>query len=106
MSCDRMTRLASSPPTRTAADVSSQEVSMPRTASATPPRWRGCGAASQRDRVGNGARRDPTRRNDGDPGDTSAGTRARDVRDDAQRIAGECLYPLLRTTHRDRYPLG
>src|SRR5437899_11718175 len=101
MSCDRMTRLASSPPTRTAADVSWQGVSMPRTASATPLRC-GC-AAAYRDRVGNGARRDAARRDHGDAGDTLAGVGARDVRDDAQRIAGEGLHPLLRTTHGHRH---
>src|SRR3989442_6782661 len=57
MSWDRMIRLASSgggdalrpPPTRTAADVSSHDVSMPRRTSAT------AGALAQRDRVGDRA---------------------------------------------------
>src|SRR5262245_3181747 len=62
-SCDRMMRLASSPFTRTAADVSSQDVSMPRTTSATA--WRR--AASQGDGVGDGARGEAARPDDSNP---------------------------------------
>src|SRR5688500_8687783 len=82
MSCDRITRLASSPLTRTAADVSSQDVSMPRTASATA----GGGAApAQRHGVRNRAGGDAPRRDDPDARDAAG--RSRYLRDDAQRIA-------------------
>src|SRR2546426_28966 len=52
MSCERMTRLASSPFTSTAAEVSSHDVSMPRTASATSAGGGGRRGPPQRPRVG------------------------------------------------------
>src|SRR6266566_7483181 len=93
-----MDRLASSPLTRTAADVSSHDVSMPRMTSATT------GPAPQRDGVGDGASRDPGGRDDGEPADGAvrAPPPARDVRDDAQTVAGERLDSLLRTAHGHR----
>src|SRR6266568_6469450 len=104
MSCDRMTRLASSPPTSTAAEVSSHDVSMPRTASATTAGGRGGGrdAAPQRDRVGNGAGGDAARRDDGDPRDPAARGRPRDVSDDAEGVARQRLHALFGTPDRDR----
>src|SRR6266436_9932140 len=100
MSWERMTRLASSPFTSTAAEVSSHDVSMPRTASATTARgWR-CGATPQRHRVGNGARGDAARRDVADPG--CATIRSRDVRDDAERIARDRLDPLFGAADGDR----
>src|SRR6266566_3758640 len=86
MSWERMTRLASSPFTRTASATTSRG-------------WRR-GAAPQRDRVGNGARGDAARRDDGDPG--CATIRSRDVRDDAQRIARDRLDPLFGAADGDR----
>src|SRR5256886_4922918 len=100
MSCERMTRLASSPFTRTAADVSSHEVSIPRTTSATARRP----AAAQRDGIGNGARGDAARRHDGDPGNAAA--RSGDVGHHAQGIARQRLHALLGTAHVDRDPRG
>src|SRR6266581_9744705 len=91
-----MDRLASSPLTRTAADVSSHDVSMPRTTSATT------GPAPERDGVGDGASRDSGGRDDGEPADGAIRAPARDVRDDAQTVAGERLDPLLRTAHGHR----
>src|SRR5207247_7464046 len=96
MSCDRMTRLASSPETRTAADVSSHEVSMPRTTSATA-----C-AAPQGDRVGDGAGGDPPRRDHGDAGDAGVAHGPRDVGDHAQAVPGERLHLLLGSADRHR----
>src|SRR3989442_13165061 len=101
MSWERMTRLDSSPFTRTAADVSSHDVAMPRTACTTTARgwWRG--AAPQRDRVGYRAGGDAARRDDGDPG--CATTRSRDVRDDSEGIAGQRLHALFRAADGDRH---
>src|SRR5712675_741540 len=92
-----MERLASSPCTSTAADVSSHEVSMPRTTSATT------GPAPERDRVGDGAGRDAGRRDDREPAYAALGGGARDVRDDAQTVAREAEHPLLGTAHGDRH---
>src|SRR6266446_6360522 len=100
MSWERMTRLASSPFTRTAAEVSSHDVSIPRTASATTSGG-GRAAAPQRDRVGNGAGGDAAWRDHGDPGNAAA--RSGDVRDDAQRIARQRQHALFRAADRDRH---
>src|SRR3989454_6054598 len=100
MSCERMTRLASSPFTSTAAEVSSHDVSMPRTASATSAGGAGRRAPPQRYRVGNRAGGDAARRDDSDPG--CATIRSRDVRDDAQRIARDRLDPLFGAADGDR----
>src|SRR5439155_23662619 len=92
MSCDRMTRLASSPPTSTAAEVSSHDVSMPRTASATTAGGRGGGpdAAPQGDRAGNGAGGEAARRDDGDPRDPppAAAGLPRELSDDGRGDGG------------------
>src|SRR5437588_9716419 len=98
MSWERMTRLASSPFTRTAAEVSSHDVSIPRTASATTG---GRPAAPQRDRVGNGAGGDAARRDDGDP--RHAAARSRDVRNDSQGIARNSLHALFGAADVDRH---
>src|SRR5882762_2052955 len=101
MSCERITRLASSPETSTAADVSSHDVSMPRTTSATT------GPAAQRDGVGDGAGGDARWGDDGEPADGAAVRRgARDVRDDPQAVAREPLHPLLGATHGDGHARG
>src|SRR6185503_521447 len=90
MSCERITRLASSPETSTAADVSSHDVSIPRTTSATT------GPAPQRDGVGDGAGGNARRGDDREPADgTAVRRRPRDVRDDAQAVAGQGLHALL-----------
>src|SRR5712675_1010221 len=99
MSWERMTRLASSPFTSTAAEVSSHDVSMPRTASATTGRR---AAAAQRNRIGNGAGGNPARRDHGDPGNAAA--HSGDVCDDTQRIARHSLDPLFGPADGDRYP--
>src|SRR5437762_1938619 len=100
MSCERMIRLASSgvplrpPPTRTAADVSSHDVSMPSRTSAT------AGLPAQVHRVGDGAGDDPRRDDDGQPG-VGAGRRepARQVHDDLEAVAGEALHGGVGTAH-------
>src|SRR6266508_5574327 len=106
-----MTRLASSPPTSTAAEVSSHDVSMPRTASATAGpaggaagggRRSGRGTPLQRDRIGNGPGGDAARRDDRDPRDPDARGRPRDVGDDAEGVARQRLHPLFGTPDRDR----
>src|SRR5881296_2491108 len=100
MSWERMMRLASSPFTRTAAEVSSHDVSIPRTASATTGGG-GRAAAPQRHRVGNGPGGDAAWRYHGDPGNAAA--RSGDVRDDAQRIARQRLHAFFRPADRDRH---
>src|SRR6266704_1589364 len=89
-SCDRMTRLASSgrrrSPTSTAAEVSSHDVSMPRTTSAT------AGPALQAHGVGHGTRPDARRCGDGEAG---VGTRPRladEVRHDAHAVLGKRIH--------------
>src|SRR5207245_1763943 len=91
-SCDRMMRLASSgrsrSPTSTAAEVSSHEVSMPRTTSATAP-----ALALQGHGVGARAGRDSAGRLDGEPGVAARRAGAHEVRHHTQAVAGETLDP-------------
>src|SRR6266478_6325093 len=100
MSWERMTRLASSPFTSTAAEVSSHDVSMPRTASATSAGGGGGRAEPRRYRVGDRAGGEAAGRDDGDPG--CATIRSRDVRDDAHRIARDRLDSLFGAADGDR----
>src|SRR6185503_7494014 len=96
MSCERITRLESSPETSTAADVSSHDVSIPRTTSATT------GPATEGDGVGDGARGDARRGDDREPADTAVRRRApHDVRDDAQAVPCQGLDALLGAPHGD-----
>src|SRR5436309_8973033 len=102
-SWDRITRLASSGraglPTSTAADVSSQEVSMPSTTSATAD------PAFERDGVGPGAGDDPRRRGHGE---ARVPVRARlpdQMRHHAQAVPRERVHLRFGTAHRHRHAL-
>src|SRR3989442_365498 len=105
MSWDRMIRLASSgwgvalrpPPTRTAADVSSHDVSMPRRTSAT------AGALAQGDRVGDRAGDDARRGDDGEVCVDGGGAHrpARHVDDDFDAVSREALHDCVGTAHHD-----
>src|SRR3989475_12988638 len=75
-------------PTSTAAEVSSHEVSMPRTTSATAP-----ALALQGHGVGPRAGRDSAGRLDGEPGVAARRAGAHEVRHHAQAVAGETLDP-------------
>src|SRR6266545_7406971 len=93
-----MTRLASSGagPTRTAAEVSSHDVSMPGTTSAT------AGPPPHGDRIGGSVGADPPRRDNGEAGDAPgrrARRAARDVGNHAHAVAGKRVHPLLRPAH-------
>src|SRR5438552_10332328 len=104
-SCDRMMRLASSgrprSPTTTAAEVSSHEVSMPRTTSATAP-----ALALQRYGVGDRAGVDAGGRLDGEPRVAGRPARAHEVRHDAEAVAREALDPGGRASHAHLDALG
>src|SRR5437773_2673858 len=104
MSCDRMIRLASSgaplqpPPTRTAAEVSSHDVSMPSRTSAT------AGLLAQGDRVGNGPGGDAAWGDYREPGVGAGGADpARQVHDDFEAVAGEALHDSVGAAHDDRH---
>src|SRR5216117_2235331 len=103
-SCDRMTRLASSgarpPPTSTAADVSSQEVSIPSTTSATAR------LALEGDGVGHHTRPDPGRRRHGEAGVAARPRLADQVRRHAHAVLGEGVDLRLRAAHGHAHPLG
>src|SRR5712691_3713439 len=99
-----MIRLASSgaplrpPPTRTAAEVSSHDVSMPSRTSAT------AGLPAQGHRVGDGAGGDSAWGDDGEPGVGAGGADpARQVHDDLEAVAGEALHDGVGAAHDDRY---
>src|SRR5690348_14555507 len=103
MSCDRMTSPASSgrrgSPTSTAAEVSSQEVSMPKTTSATTA------LALERHGVGYGARDDTARRTHGQAR-VPAGPRFPDqMRDDPDAVARQRAHLGLRPLYPDRNAL-
>src|SRR3989454_5404412 len=89
MSCDRITRLASAggrparSATSTAAEVSSHDVSIPRTTSATAR------LAPQPDEVGHGARPDPGRRGDAETGVAARSRFADQMRDHAHAVLRE-----------------
>src|SRR5207244_4247445 len=104
--------LASSPPISTAAEVSSHDVSMPRTASATGGAasggvggagrggGRGGGAPLHHDRIGNGGGGNAAWSDDRDPGGPASGSA--DMRDHAERVARQRLYALFRAADGDR----
>src|SRR5437773_2083603 len=101
-SWDRITRLASSGraglPTSTAAEVSSQEVSMPRTTSATAD------PALERDGVGPGAGDDPRRRGHGEAR-VPARACPDQMRHDPQAVPRQRVYLRFGTAHRDGHAL-
>src|SRR4029077_2617533 len=88
------------PPTRTAAEVSSHEVSMPRTTSAT------AALALQGHGIRYSMRDDPGWGADREPGVPARPGLPDEMRDDAHAVAGERVYPRLRAEDGDRHALG
>src|SRR6266508_3153667 len=105
MSCDRITRLASSgglpapPPTNTAAEVSSHEVSMPRTTSATA-----APAPHDEHRIGDGARGDAAGGEHHEAYRRRVGDRTGEVHDHLEAVLGEGLDGRFRAAHHHRGP--
>src|SRR5881628_672925 len=100
MSCERMIKLASSgapprlPPTSTAADVSSHDVSMPRTTSAT------AGLLAQGDGVGDGARAHARGGDDSEVCPGAVHERPVDVGDHLEVVARQPLDEVVGAAHR------
>src|SRR5206468_8621626 len=111
MSCDRITRLASSggrPPaeTSTAAEVSSQDVSMPSTTSAMTLRRRARDAVAENlDGIGHRPRADAAGRDDREPHD-GAVRREAAVDDDLETVARETRDLRFGSAHGHRDPRG